>query len=119
VKKYHSLAAKGEQVDVSAISKKEEPEADAESVTNDQETSHSNGVASQSIEQTQTTTGAQAARQPTVTKASAVAAQAAPVATPSTPAIGGAMPQALLNSGNSPRCSCFEKRPADDEHSAR
>lgn len=108
MKKYHSLAAKGEQVDIDELAKDEQNEANAEPVAEHQETSTSNGVASQTIELPQTTTGAQAAKKPTVTKASAVAAQAAPVSTPSIPAVSGAMPQALLNSGNSPRCSCFE-----------
>jgi hypothetical protein len=100
VKKYHSLAAKGEQVDISELAQNEQIDADAEPATNDQKTSQSNGIASQSIEQPQTTTGAQSAKQPTVNKPSVPAAQANPVATPNTPAVGGAMPQALLNTGN-------------------
>lgn len=103
MKKYHSLAAKGEQVDVSGLSNNEQIEADAEPETNDQETSPPNGVASQSIEQPQATTGAQAAKKPTVTRPSVPAAQTTPVSTPNIPALGGAMPQALLNTGNSHR----------------
>lgn len=108
MKKYHSLAAKGEQVDVSEIAKNKHADADAEFEVNNQQPSQSNGVASQSIEQPQTSTGAQAAKQPPVAKTSIPAAQAAPVATPSIPAVGGAMPQALLHTGNSLYCCCCE-----------
>ena len=104
MKKYHSLAAKGEQVDVDELVKNELTDANAELMANNQENSQSNGVASQSIEQPQTTTGAQAAKQPTMTRPSVPAAQAAPAAAPKTPAMGGAMPQALLNTGNSLHC---------------
>lgn len=103
MKKYHSLAAKGEQVDISELSQNEQADIDAEPVTNDQETSPSNGVASQTIDQPQTIAGAQSAKKPPVARPSAPAAQAAPVATPSIPAMSGAMPQALLNTGNSRR----------------
>ena len=99
MKKYHSLAAKGEQVDLDELAKNEQADANVEPAINNQEPSPLNGVASQSIEQPQTATGAQAAKQPTAPKPSAPAAQAAPVATPHTPAVGGAMPQALLNTG--------------------
>ena len=104
MKKYHSLAAKGEQVDVSELTKTEHTEVTAaEPVTNNQEPSPSNGVASQIIEQPQTTTGAQAAKESTVTRPPVAAAQAAPGTTSRTPAVGGTMPQALLSSGN---CHC-------------
>jgi hypothetical protein len=109
VKKYHSLAAKGEQVDIDDLARNEQIDADAEPAADEHKPSPSNGVVSQNIEQTQTTTGVEAPKQPTVATHSVSAAQTSPVATPNIPAVGGAMPQALLNTGNSLRCSFFSR----------
>lgn len=104
MKKYHSLAAKGEHVDIDDLARNEQTDADAEPAADDHKSSPTNGVVSQIIEQAQTTPNAQAPKQPTVAKHSVPAAQTAPVATPNIPTVGGAMPQALLNTGNSLRC---------------
>ena len=48
MKKYHSLAAKGEQVDVSEIAKNKHADADAEFEVNNQQPSQSNGVGGRS-----------------------------------------------------------------------
>jgi len=115
VKKYHSLAAKGEQVDISELAKNEKTDANTEPVTKNQKSPPSNRVASQSVEQPpQTTTGAQSAKQPTPAKPSIPTAQAAPVATPNPPSMGGAMPQALLNTGNPDHCRRLEDHPANN-----
>ncbi|GAB7334989.1 hypothetical protein MBLNU13_g06857t1 [Cladosporium sp. NU13] len=97
-KKYHSLAAKGEQVDIDELAKNEQTDVHTEPAADDQNPSRSNGVATHSLEQPQTTTGAQAARQSPVTKPFIPATQATPAALPNASAVGGAMPQALLNS---------------------
>ena len=99
------MAAKGEQVDISELAKNEQLNRHAEIVTKEQASLPLNGVASESIEsQPQTTTGAQSAAKPTVTGPAIPAAQSTPVTTSIAPTVGNAMPQALLNTGNSHRC---------------
>jgi hypothetical protein len=104
VKKYHSMAAKGESVDISELAKGDQSDADKETVSKDHEASPSNNMASQSIERPQTTTGAESAKKPTVTGPSGRAAQTTPAAVAHTPVAGGAIPQALLNTGNPYSC---------------
>jgi hypothetical protein len=86
------MAAKGEQVDISELAKNEQLDNHAEAVTKEQ------------ASQPQTTTGAQSAAKPTVTGPAIPAAQSTPVATSNASTVGNAMPQALLNTGNSHRC---------------
>ena len=118
MKKYHSLAAKGEQVDIDELAKNEQTDANAEPAANDQKSLPSNGVATTHIiEQPQTAAGAQAAEHPAVTEPSIPATQATPAAAPNISAMGGAMPQALLNTGNYLRCRCSQSRRANDIHS--
>jgi hypothetical protein len=103
VKKYHSMAAKGESVDVSELAKNEKIDVGEENAMRMQEASTSNNTASQNIEHPQTITGAESTKKPTVTGKSLAAAQTVPTAASHTPAVGGAIPQALLNTGN-PYC---------------
>jgi hypothetical protein len=105
VKKYHSLAAKGEQVDISELTENEQKDSNnTEPMIANEEPSPPNGVAShhQNIEQPppQTTTGAQSAKHSSAPNPSPPTAQAAPVTMPNPPVVGAAMPQALLNTGN-------------------
>ena len=95
-KKYHSLAAKGETVDLSRLA-----EAQQANVPIDvQEAPPSTEAVNATVKHSQAVTGA---TMPT-TQQSAATAPAAPVAASSAPASAaqpgaGAMPQALLNSG--------------------
>jgi hypothetical protein len=99
-KKYHSMAAKGEQVNLSELAKKEHVKSDAQASKDDREASPVNGTSKATIEQPQTVSGAQPASNPMIATLSTAPAQATPASTSSAPASGTAMPQALLNTGN-------------------
>jgi len=100
VKKYHSMAAKGESIDVSELAKNERFDAGEEDAMKTQEASPSNDMASQNIEQPQMTTGAESTKKSTVTEPSLAAAHSASADASRSPAVGGAMPHALLYTGN-------------------
>jgi hypothetical protein len=101
LQKYHSLAAKGETVDLSKLEEAQQ----AKSSVDVQQAPPSNGAVNATVKHSQTVAGA---TMPT-TQQSAVTVPAAPVAASSAPASAaqpgaGAMPQALLNSGKQESC---------------
>lgn len=93
------MAAKGEQVDLSELSKNEQADGDVNSATELHEQLPTNGTSNAKIEQSQTVAGAKQAQNPTVTGSTNVAAQTTPASSSNIPAMGSAMPQALLNTG--------------------
>jgi hypothetical protein len=92
------LAAKGEEVDLAELDIDEQDESVAKPATETQELTPINDTSNATIEQPHTTTGAQSAQRSTVIESST---SDTPAVTSNPPAVGGAIPQALLNSGNS------------------
>jgi hypothetical protein len=105
LKKYHSLAAKGETVDLSKL--EEAQQASPVIDSQQQQQPPSNEAVNATVEHSQTIADAT----PHTTRQPAVSAPSAPVAMNSAPVSAaqpgaGAMPQALLNSGKHGCVSC-------------
>jgi hypothetical protein len=109
-KKYHSLAAKGETVDLSTLEEAQRANAPVDVQQKEQKQQKEpppNEAVNATVEHSQTVAGA--TQQPAVTlPATPVAATSAPV--PAAQPGAGAMPQALLNSGKQEciTCDCVE-----------
>jgi hypothetical protein len=110
LKKYHSLAAKGETVDLSTLEEVQQANAPVDIQQKQQKQPPPNEAANATVEHSQTVAGANPTTQQPV-----VDAPATPVAATSAPASAaqpgaGAMPQALLNSGKQRciTCDCIE-----------
>jgi hypothetical protein len=107
LKKYHSLAAKGETVDLSTLEETQQANAPVDAQQQNQQNQHPpNEAVNATVEPKQTVTDAT----PT-TQQPAVAMPETPVAASSAPVSAaqpgaGAMPQALMNSGKQRCITC-------------
>lgn len=101
MKKYHSMAARGEQVDLSELAENEQAEKHTESLKHVQKPAAINSTTNAAAEQPQASPGAESAQNPTLTAPSTSTTKGAPAPTLSAPVAGSVMPQALLNTGHS------------------
>jgi hypothetical protein len=110
-KKYHSLAAKGETVDLSKLEEAQQANSAnlAANVQQQEQQQPSNEAVNATIEHPQTVAGATmpTAQPPAAAPIARVAAGSVPASTTATTQPGaGAMPQALMNSGKHECITC-------------
>jgi molybdopterin-biosynthesis enzyme MoeA-like protein len=94
------MAAKGEQVNLSELAQTEPVSEEMKPSTKNQEALPVNGTSKATIKQSQSVAGAQPAPNPTIAAPSTSTTQVTLATTTGSPAMGTAMPQALLNTGN-------------------